>query len=498
MTETVSSANRGWVIARRVRTCRAVSISAAVGGLLGLMTGPVSALGLGEVVEQSSLGEPLRFAIPVLVNADDLAGDEVAPECFKLVPGESARAGELPQIAFGRATLERNAAGVRVVVTSNARASDPALSFTVQAGCRLKIRHEYTVLLDPPVIREPMAEAGVEASAPPRRATASVANTLAPSEAARTSSARPTAGSRRPVRADGAAGAKRPTSVTVSAKRNAPARTAAPATKDDTPRLSVSRSAQDQLDKRGGTDIAQGKSDEEIRHEVEAETVVLQRRIAELSATLERMQAELSDATAAREAAERTAKAAPPPPSGPDPWLVSLALGVAVLALAAVLVRSRQAARLVVPAFARMEAAPSEEAPTALGSGDLGAFDIPRAPVVTAATLAHNREADVRPDAEDSFDEDLLRYAEQTSAYSVLEREQPKVVASVVRDWGKPKVIAYLRELLVAPRKAARPFSREAVSDLIFLQALAMEHAGYGSDESPWQVELDGRRHRSA
>jgi hypothetical protein len=476
----------------------------AMGIVLGLAlnlggTAPVHALGLGEIVEQSSLGEPLRFAIPVLVNADDLAGDELAPECFKLVAGESVRSGELPQIAFGRAVLERNAAGVRVVVTSNTIANDPALSFTVQAGCRLKIRHEYTVLLDPPIIREPTADAGVETIAPSRRPTASVPSTIARSEAARTSSGRPGVRARPLTRADGAPGAKRTTSATVSAKRDPPAKMAEPAAKDDRPRLSVSRSAQDQLDSRGGTDIAQGKSDEEIRHEVEAETLVLQRRIAELSVTLERMQAELREATAARDAAERTARAPPPPPPGPNPWLVSLALGVVVLALAAVLMRRRSAARFAVPAFARMDGAmPSEDVQTALGGGTSGGFDIPRGAAVAAHAPTRNQEADVHPDDEDSFEEDLLRYAEQRSAYSVLEREQPKVVASVIRNWGNPKVIAYLRDILVAPRQGSRPFSQEAVSDLIFLQGLAMEHAGYGSDDSPWQVELDRRGQRRA
>src|ERR1051325_10988218 len=163
MIEIFGSTGMRCVFARWTGICRAVSISAVAGSLVALATGPAHALGLGEIVEQSALGEPLRFVVPVLLNADDLAGNEVAPECFKLVSGDSARSGELPQIAFGRAMLERNAAGVRVVVTSNTVARDPALSFTVQAGCRLKIRHEYTVLLDPPVIREPAAEGGAEA-----------------------------------------------------------------------------------------------------------------------------------------------------------------------------------------------------------------------------------------------------------------------------------------------------------------------------------------------
>jgi hypothetical protein len=489
---------RRCAVARRAVSCRAVSITAALGWFLALAAGPVHGLGLGEIVEQSSLGEPLRFAIPVLANSDDLAGDELAPECFMLVPTESARGAELPQIRYGRATLERNAAGVRVVVTSSAVARDPALSFAVQAGCRLKIRHEYTVLLDPPIIREPLAEAQTEAQAaapaPARRAPVAAAPTSR-SNIARVESARPgarsTSRSAVPPRSDG----KREASA--SEKRTLPAAPAAAVAKEDAkPRLSVSRSVEDRAPGTGASDIAQGKSDEQIRRDVEAETVVLQRRIAELSVTLQRMEAELREATAARDAAERAVKV-PPPPSGPDPWLVTILLGVIVLALVAMLVRSRRAAAPVMPTFAGGHAAPSVMS-TALGPNTEAPFPTPRRPTATAATIPPNPELDPSAsDDEDSFDEDLLRYAQQSSAYSALEREHPKLIASVVRDWGEPKVIAYLREILVNPRKGTRPFSREAVSDLIFLQGLAMEHAGYGSDDSPWQIELDGRSQRS-
>ena len=263
--------------------------------------------------------------------------------------------------------------------------------------------------------------------------------------------------------------------------------------------MSVSRGALEQSERSGVTDIARGKSDEVLRHEVEAETLVLQRRVAELSATLERMDAELREVTAAREAAERSAKASPPPPSELDPWLVSLALALVALALAAMLVRSRRGSGLAVPAFARMGEPIYEDMPTALGSGtDMTPPDAPPRARATAAAVARNLEADTPTEEEDSFDEELVRYAEQSSSYSVLEREQPKVVTALIRDWGKPKVIAYLRELIVAPRKGARPFSPEAVSDLIFLQSLAMEHAGYGSEENPWQVELGERQKRIA
>jgi hypothetical protein len=146
------------------------------------------------------------------------------------------------------------------------------------------------------------------------------------------------------------------------------------------------------------------------------------------------------------------------------------------------------------PAFLSA-AEPYEEMASVLGTPTGAPVHKSRhAPVTARAMPPHSDAGPGRTDNDDAFDEDLLHYAEQSSAYSVLEREHPKVIASVVRDWGKPSVIAYLRDILVSPRNTKRPFSQEAVSDLIFLQGLAMERAGFRADDSPWQVELDHRR----
>jgi hypothetical protein len=475
-----------------------MSAKSAVLGLgLALTATAVYPLGLGEIVQQSALGEPFRAAIPVLVNAEDLGGDELAPECFRLVARDSERASELPQLPFGRATLERNALGVQVIVASNAPTRDPVLSFTVQAGCRLRIRHEYTVLLDPPLIQEPAAEATAREATTtvrqaPRRGGAAV--TTAPEAA----TVRPRVAPTPPHSTSAASSRRAARAANTTAKGKAPAAPAS-AQKDDAPRLRVSRVNPDSSG--SASDIALGKSEDQIRQEIEAETVVLQRRVAELSATLERMQADLQEATAARESAERSMKAVAAAPREPSAWLVGLVLLAGLLVLAAVIARTRRSSPLLI------DLGP----PTVTGAGtfeparedtDGAAVATPRRVAATLAALdeteAGLREASFAAPAmaeqDASFDEDLLRYAQQTSGYSVLEREHPKITASVVRDWGKPKVIAYLREILVSPRKATGGFSRDAVSDLMLLQGIAMEKEGYGPDDNPWQVETDRRR----
>jgi hypothetical protein len=476
---------------------------------MAALSGAAAGLGLGEIVQQSALGEPFRVTIPVIVNPEDLAGDELAPECFRLVAAESQGGAEIPRIAYGRATLARNAQGVFVIVTSSAVTNDPAMSFTVQAGCRLRIQHQYTVLLDPPIIREPLADASlpdrptsVRSGAPPRAGVPAHRGEAAPTR----SSSRPRSSApKAPAQASAALAAPRPATKSPAP----PASSAAKASEESKPKLRVSRSSEDQS-AQGASDIARGKSDDEIRRDVEAETVVLQRRIAELSATLERMQAELREATAARESAERTAANQPPRPPvwEPGPWIVALLLVLigAVLVLALMVARSRRMpsfAQLDAPTISGGETLDTERAERAVDDR-IKSSDRSPATAATALTTEENEAREVRRVSsaaladEEAFDDDLLRYAEQRSTYTVLEREHPRIVASVVRDWGKPKVIGYLREILVSPRRTSTGFSREAVSDLMLLQGIAMEHAGYGPDDNPWQIQLGERRRSEA
>jgi hypothetical protein len=174
---------------------------------------------------------------------------------------------------------------------------------------------------------------------------------------------------------------------------------------------------------------------------------------------------------------------------------VLLTLLAVVLLLARMLIGSRR-----LPAFARLDA------PTVSGGSTVDTAEASRPSEELSrrsAPAAQSPPPDARlgrfasmttTDEEASFENELLSYAAQRSGYSALEREQPRVVASVVRDWGKPKVIAYLRDLLVSPRKPSAAFSKDTVFDLILLQSIAMEHAGYGPDDNPWQVHLNERR----
>src|SRR6266567_4426048 len=136
--------------------------------LATLCIGPISissvqAIGLDEVAQQSSLGEPLRLVIPLLTNASDqITGDEFAAECFKVIP---ATANDLPQVRFPRTALEHRGGRAFVVVSTAYPISEPIMRVTVQAGCRVSMSREYTLFFDPIAIEAPVVAAETAAPA---------------------------------------------------------------------------------------------------------------------------------------------------------------------------------------------------------------------------------------------------------------------------------------------------------------------------------------------
>src|SRR5439155_2232074 len=271
-----------------------------------MLIGSVQAIGLDEIAQQSGLGEPLRLVIPLLTNASDqLTGDEFAAECFKVVP---AAANDLPQLNLARTALEHRGGRAFVVVSTAYPISEPMMRVAVQAGCRVSMSREYTLLFDPVAIEAPVVAAGTAAPAevlapapvaavPPRERRSVVQSSVVPQNNV-ASVARPKTRS----------APRRATNVVASPTRSVEA----PAAKtSDRPRLQVSRSVGDA----GTTPVAttaaaKAVAEREALKALEEETVVLQRRIAELSITMERMDQELKAARAEKAQAEQAARVA--------------------------------------------------------------------------------------------------------------------------------------------------------------------------------------------
>ncbi len=114
---------------------------AALAGIL-IQPGLVSALALGNIALQSSLGQPLRVVIPVALSD----GETLNTACLKLVRDPVAGT---PQLMTGRVSVERNAANIRLIVITPRTVDEPALRLSLQAGCGDTMRRDYVLLLDP-------------------------------------------------------------------------------------------------------------------------------------------------------------------------------------------------------------------------------------------------------------------------------------------------------------------------------------------------------------
>jgi hypothetical protein len=465
----------------------------------------VHAIGLDEIAQQSGLGEPLRLVIPVLSNTtDQLTSDEFAGECFKLVPPV---AGDLPQLNSARVALEQRGGRAFVVLTTSYPINEPIVRVAVQAGCRVSVSREYTVLLDPVVIEPPLVENSTETPAAVAVAAAAVAEpAAAPAGAVAVSvpeshPAPRAAAARKHVtdagRSKQAGAVKRASRIVASTPPATPRAAKASAR----PRLQVSRTLVDTTTAPVSGAAPSAAAEREALRTIEEQTVVLQRQIAELSLAMERMQQELLAARAAkaeaekntRVAVERAAAAATSPWAAMRAWAavnwpLLVLTPAAILLLAAALHRRRP---VLVPApitaaqavaFNRADLGePLVPGPEPLPNDEALVAPMPSKPrshvIPPAFADPPSAAPEVKHDPELSFDYEVRQTAYESSAYSTLEREEPGIVGRLTYSWGTPTAAAQLENYLLTPRRGGRRLSFDAVEELKLLRMIALERA---------------------
>ena len=200
----------------------------------------------------------------------------------------------------GRVSFERNASGAQLVVTNARPVHDPVVRLTLQAGCETAMRRDYVLLMDPPPIEAPLVAVD---STPPNEVAAPPAPPpdTVPPRASRAARAAPRDGAARVARETTEAtrpARKSPPPRARAALRAAPKR--APVASSEA-RLTVSSAPPLPAGVRGKTTSEQERAQQELANAIEAETVVLRRRIDELTAMIDRMQ---QDVRAAEEAAK--------------------------------------------------------------------------------------------------------------------------------------------------------------------------------------------------
>jgi hypothetical protein len=294
------------------RRCCAVALAVAIGA----STPAVDAINLGPVTQQSALGEPLRIVIPVVSSTDE----DPFGECYRFAP-EAPETDGIPQISYGQVGLEQTSSGTRLVVTSPRPANDPVVRLTLQVGCDNPTRREYTLFMDPPRV-EAAAVAAAESEAARPTPVPAPPPTAArrPRSAATGAAAKPRAPRGESVASEGTGSAARasrkPASRPSSSAKTGQQRAVASSAPQQRLRIASAPPAS-----AIGVDAAHAQSQQELASALEAETVVLQRRIAELTAMIDRMQqdiaARLEADRASAEAAKGTIGGASATPSAP-------------------------------------------------------------------------------------------------------------------------------------------------------------------------------------
>jgi len=159
--------------------------AAAVIALLGLFAGEVSALSLGRISVQSSLGEPLKAEIEV----PGITPEEAASLRANVASSTAFMAAGLeynPAMSGLQITLARRADGRAYLRLSSDRAiNDPFMDLILEANWSSgRIVRDYTMLFDPPSLK-PVAPAPTLAQTPsaapavPAPAKSSAADTVA-------------------------------------------------------------------------------------------------------------------------------------------------------------------------------------------------------------------------------------------------------------------------------------------------------------------------------
>ena len=295
--------------ARDLRKCAAAF---AVAGALCAVTFDATAVGLGAVTQQSGLGQTLRVVVPVTLGE----GEDIPAECFRLVQGQGSADG-VPDLLYGRVNVERSASGTALVITTPRPVNDPVARITIQAGCETTVRREYTLFMDPPAIEAPVvATPSASPSVSPREALG-----LPPQESAPRDARRPPRSQTQPRTSARSARAPAPSVDAEAQSKAAPAKGRSaprltprppPAASGAQPRLSLSSGGPGTLPGSLATEADRERARQERANAIEAETAVLRQRIVELTAMVERMQAELRAQEAAEQAAAaQAAKAAP-------------------------------------------------------------------------------------------------------------------------------------------------------------------------------------------
>ncbi len=175
---------------------RATALAIAAAALLGFSASDANALALGRVTVQSALGEPLRADIDIPeINAEELASLRTviaSPEAFR-----AAGLDYNPALSGITITLQRRPDGRHFLHLSSQRpVNEPFIDLILETQwSNGRIVRDYTMLFDPPNLRQSAPPLAAQVSPAPRAPAAQAPRATAPAAtASRTPAQRPATG----------------------------------------------------------------------------------------------------------------------------------------------------------------------------------------------------------------------------------------------------------------------------------------------------------------
>ncbi len=132
-----------------------------------LASAPAGAIGFGEIVLHSRIGEPLRAEIPIHAEP----GENIEGACFSLAPLNGS---DLPVVSSGKTRLVQEGNRYRLIITGSKPIVEPIFVIGLRASCGTDLQRDFVLTPAEPLVLSSMPPpAPVPAVAPPAGATRS-------------------------------------------------------------------------------------------------------------------------------------------------------------------------------------------------------------------------------------------------------------------------------------------------------------------------------------
>ena len=122
--------------------------------IAALFSGNSMAVGFGEIVLLSRIGEPLRAEVPIYA----ASGETVEAPCFSL---GGVRSADLPVVSSARFRLNRNGGNLTLTITGTQPIAEPIFVIGLRAHCGIDLQRDYVLMPSPPLL---LAEAEAPAA----------------------------------------------------------------------------------------------------------------------------------------------------------------------------------------------------------------------------------------------------------------------------------------------------------------------------------------------